>query len=220
MENKFKGKKRLYNEEELLSLSRKTESLQYGLELMVKYPDSFDMEWIVGIIDRAFSYSATGVKSKLINSFKTMSIEDLDTIVFYNYSEYYWSPERVSHLISKLHYVAEVEGDMVFKEKILEWHKHISFRLASGPKSLTDYLSIFIRNKNTDFYNLELLELQGLWSHVQQYMVFDEEYYIAHYKEINILRINLKNNPWANPWAASETLRLFVRLNNLDRRDS
>jgi hypothetical protein len=223
-----------YTEERLLSLKGKTNSTKYGLNLILKYPEKFKFfpdhilyglkyeKKILDDIENANEEDIAKLKEILsLYNFNIISLTEFEiSLEFYRGLKSNVIKKNIINIIEKL-----------IRSPLFDNEINVSFSLLR----IFQRLNICIKEKcdNSKKFRLsiydfdddvieKLLLLNASTVHnriIEEFIEFDESFYMNNYDKINILNINLNINPWANPWRASDGLKLFIILNDLDRKN-
>ena len=177
-----------YDEERLLSLESPTFSVRYGKDLMRKYPHKFDF------VKMIFNLSEN---VRRINEAAEYVANTADIIKFI-------FTEMINHINQNE-------------------HQYLLHALAScfevGIKFPPEFLDeIFSIIKSVFFNNASknVAAIKEIVTEIANNYIITEDQFFKFSDIIDFKRINPKVNEWANPWKASERLRLYVLLNNLD----
>lgn len=176
-----------YDEERLLSLESPAFSVKYGKDLMRKYPHKFDF------VKMIFNLSEN---ARRINEVAEYVANTADIIKFI-------FTEMTSHVSQNdhqylLHALAECfEMDIKFPPEFLE-----------------EVFSIIKSVFNSTSKNFATMK--EIIADISNKYTITEDQFFEFSDIIDFKRIDPKVNDWANPWKASERLRLYVLLNNLD----
>ena len=199
----------LYTEERLKSLKSQSASFRYGAHMMLKYPERFNIFKLYYKLRRT---SLMG-EFRFIDEINEMNhAELLEILELFN--EYYVFDIFVD-VISEI-----IINEELGKRVLLDFARKTRLTYTQNSNIMEEICNSL--NMEITIDDIKDIDLTGGSSLVSankiigEYVTFTEEYYMNNYKNFPLSYINKRNNPWANPWAASEDFRLFVILNNLN----
>jgi hypothetical protein len=176
-----------YDEQRLLSLESQAFSITYGKDLMRKHPGKFDF------IKMIFNLSE---HSKRINQVVDYIANTADILMFI-----------VSEMLPN---ISTHDQEYLLHALKRCFEEGIKF----PPEFVEELFAVMKDRFDSSHKQFSVMKL-AMTSISNEYGISEDQFF--EYSDlINFKGINYKKNDWANPWKASERLRLYVLLNNLD----
>jgi hypothetical protein len=218
-----------FTEEKLLKIKSVSRSVKYGLKLILKYPEKFKLD--VYDIRHAIYY-----EESFIDEIENSTDEEIS--ILKNIIKNHGGITVRSDFNRRFLLGIEIESmrkevNKTFKEILISFVDNALRNFVVDYENLASLIQYLMCSYEVSKHKIGPLNIYDLSERaldrvleiqkrsikhlvLEKYFKFDEEFYMNNYEYISLKEIDIKNNPWANPWTASDDLRLFVILNKIE----